>query len=144
MLLPHLIEFPRHGAESTGYISVCEQQQHVPFAVQRVFWTYDTPEHVARGRHAHFHTQQVLVAVAGTIVVTTELPDGQIEVFRLDSPQVGVYIPPNAWHTMLYTPGAVQLVLASLPYDEQDYIRSHEVFREVWGKSDQTSGAAGS
>ena len=132
MLLPHLIEFPRIGTPDIGYISVLEQQQSVPFDVQRVFWTYYTPESIVRGRHAHFKTEQVLVAVAGRIIVVTELPNGQLATFRLDTPGTGVYIPPNAWHTIQYSPGAVQLAFASQPYDEADYIRDHHEFRRVW------------
>ena len=75
---PHLIEFPKLGAPEIGYISVTEQQKLVPFEVQRIFWTYYTPESIVRGRHAHQRTEQVLVAAAGRITVTTELADGDI------------------------------------------------------------------
>lgn len=129
---PYLIEFPKLGAPEIGYISVTEQLKQMPFEVQRTFWTYYTPESIVRGRHAHFKTEQVLVAVAGRIIVTTELPDGTVEVHRLEDPHVGLYVPPNVWHTMQYSHSAVQLVFASLPYDEQDYIRQYERFKEVW------------
>lgn len=129
---PYLIEFPKLGAPEIGYISVTEQLKQMPFEVQRTFWTYYTPESIVRGRHAHFRTEQVLVAVSGRIIVTTELPDGTVEVHRLEDPHVGLYVPPHAWHTMQYSHSAVQLVFASLPYDEQDYIRQYEKFREVW------------
>ncbi|MCS6988984.1 MAG: FdtA/QdtA family cupin domain-containing protein, partial [Chloroherpetonaceae bacterium] len=105
-----------------------------PFRVRRVFWTYFTPESVLRGRHAHYKTEQILFALSGRIVVTTELADGEISVFPLEKPNVGVYIPPNAWHTMQYSHTAVQLVLASEPYDENDYIRDYEKFKQVWGQ----------
>lgn len=130
---PHLIKFPRLGDPSIGYISVTEQSRLVPFEVQRIFWTYYTPESIVRGRHAHHATEQVLVAVAGRIIVTTELADGTIEHFRLESPEVGLYVPPHAWHTMQYSHSAVQLVLASHAYDESDYIRKYEDFRQKWG-----------
>ena len=131
---PHLIEFPKLGAPGIGYISVGENAKDpLPFAVQRVFWTYYTPESIVRGRHAHHTTEQVLIAVAGRITVTTELADGTIQAFRLEDPNVGLYVPPNAWHTMQYSHSAVQLVLASGAYDEADYIRDYEEFRRVWG-----------
>ncbi|SHL53701.1 sugar 3,4-ketoisomerase [Hymenobacter psychrotolerans] len=132
MKQPYLIEFPKLGAPEIGYISVTEQLKQIPFEVQRTFWTYYTPESIVRGRHAHYKTEQVLVAVSGRIIVTTELPDGTVEVYRLEDPHVGLYVPPHAWHTMQYSHSAVQLVFASLPYDEQDYIRQYEKFREVW------------
>lgn len=130
---PHLINFPKLGDSAIGYISVTDTLKNaVPFEVKRVFWTYYTPESIVRGRHAHFKTEQVLIAVAGRITVTTELPDGSIQLFRLEDPNVGLYVPPCAWHTMQYSHTAVQLVLASHPYDEADYIREYEAFRKQW------------
>ena len=130
---PHLIEFPKLGNPAIGYISITEQQKQLPFEVKRVFWTYYTPESIVRGRHAHHITGQVLVAVAGRIIVNTEMPDGTVQVFRLEDPNVGLYIPPHAWHTMQYSHTTVQLVFASELYDEADYIRSYEDFRRIWG-----------
>lgn len=129
---PYLIEFPKLGEPGIGYISVTEQYKQLPFEVQRTFWTYYTPESIVRGRHAHYVTEQVLVAVAGRITVMTELPDGTVSVHRLEDPHIGLYIPPNAWHTMQYSHSAVQLGFASLSYNEQDYIRQYEKFKEVW------------
>jgi oxalate decarboxylase/phosphoglucose isomerase-like protein (cupin superfamily) len=133
---PHFVQFPKMGTPEIGYISVGENSKDpLPFAVQRVFWTYYTPESIVRGRHAHHRTEQVLIAVAGRITVTTELADGNIQVFRLEDPYLGLYVPPCAWHTMQYSHTAVQLVLASLPYDDNDYIRDFEAFRQQWAQS---------
>ncbi|WP_210519786.1 sugar 3,4-ketoisomerase [Hymenobacter terricola] len=130
---PYLIQFPKLGAPDIGYISVGENAKDpLPFPVQRVFWTYYTPESIVRGRHAHQCMEQVLIAAAGRIIVTTELANGDIQIFRLEDPSVGLYIPPSAWHTMQYSHTAVQLILASQPYDEGDYIRDYEAFRQRW------------
>jgi mannose-6-phosphate isomerase-like protein (cupin superfamily) len=134
LVTPYLIELPKLGNPSIGYISVSEQQRQLPFVAERVFWTYYTPESIVRGRHAHHITEQVLVAVAGRIIVTTEMPDGTVSVFRLEDPNTGVYIPPHAWHTMQYSHTAVQLAFASTAYDEADYIRSYDDFRRIWGE----------
>lgn len=127
---PYLIEFPRIGDDYIGYISVVEQGKIIPFKVKRVYWTYQTPEFILRGRHAHYSTEQILIAVNGKITVTTELQNGEINIFTLDKPNLGLYIPPNAWHTMQYTENAVQLVLASTIYNEDDYIRSYDDFKK--------------
>ncbi|MGY2133432.1 sugar 3,4-ketoisomerase [Hymenobacter sp. HD11105] len=132
MMQPYLIEFPKLGDSSIGFISVTEQFKAVPFEVKRTFWTYYTPESIVRGRHAHYQTEQVLVAVAGRIIVTIEMPDGTVSVHRLEDPHIGLYVPPHAWHTMQYSHSAVQVVFASHPYDEQDYIRQYDQFKEVW------------
>lgn len=129
---PHIIQFPKLGESSIGYISVAENSK-LPFKVERVFWTYYTPESVVRGRHAHYKTEQLLFSVTGRIIVTTEDASGNIQTFVLDEPNTGLYIPPNVWHTMQYSHTAIQMVFASSVYDEADYIRKYEDFKKVWG-----------
>jgi hypothetical protein len=126
------LEFAGLGDPSIGYISVAEARAQLPFSIKRVFWTYGTPEHVSRGRHAHRRTELVLVAVAGRIRVFTELPDGTTDQFELDHPGIGVYLPPSCWRTMTYTPDAVQLALSSTDYEAEDYIRDRDIFLEHW------------
>ena len=126
---PYLIDFPSIGNGNEGYISVAQAQEKIPFNIQRIFWTYYTPESIVRGRHAHHRTEQVLIAVTGKIIVTTETRDGKSDIFVLDTPNKGVYIPPDAWHRMQYSHTAVQLVLASTKFDESDYIRDYEQFK---------------
>jgi len=127
---PYLLRFPRMGTSESGYLSVVENTDGLlPFSVQRVFWTYDTPADSLRGGHAHRRTAQVLIALCGQIVVETERPDGQRQTFTLAAPDHGLYVPPGTWHTMRPAPGAVQLVLASLPYEEADYLRDYASFR---------------
>lgn len=129
---PYLIEFPSIGASEIGYISVSEAQKNIPFDIERVYWTYYTPESIVRGRHAHHRTEQVLVSVMGRIIVNLEGPDSsEIITFVLDRPNVGVYIPAHYWHTMQYSHIAVQLVLASAHYDESDYIRDYQEFKAI-------------
>jgi dTDP-4-dehydrorhamnose 3,5-epimerase-like enzyme len=127
--LPYLIQFPKIGNPQQGYISVAEFEKALPFVPQRLFWTYYTPEEIVRGRHAHHRTEQVLVALAGRILVTTEQRSGEIATFVLEKPEVGLYIPPSSWHTMQYSHNAIQLAFASLPYDETDYIRDYKNFQ---------------
>ena len=45
---------------------------------------------------------------------------------------MGVYVPPLVWATQFrYTPDAMLLVLASEPYDADDYIRDYDEFLAV-------------
>lgn len=129
---PRVLSLPKLGAPDIGYITVLESGNYLPFTIARTFWTYYTPESIVRGRHAHYRTEQVLVALAGRIIVTTEQADGTLETFRLESPDTGLYVPPSVWHTMQYSHTAVQLVLASTTYEESDYIRDFEHFRATW------------
>lgn len=131
---PHIIDFGKLGEGAIGYLSIAENR-NLPFKIERVFWTYYTPESIVRGRHAHFRTEQILIAVTGRIIVTTDDGMGHIETFVLDEPDKGVYLPPNVWHTMQYSHTAIQMVLASQEYDAADYIRDYNDFLATWGNN---------
>lgn len=125
--IPHIIEFPKIGSSSLGYISIAEKE-NLPFTPQRIYWTYFTPEDVERGGHAHLELEQILVAVAGKIELKVEALSGEKFEFILDAPNKGVYIPKQSWRTMKYTHNAVQMCIASIAYDENDYIRDYNEF----------------
>ena len=125
---PYIIDFPSNGNSQIGYISIAENQKDIPFEIKRVFWAYFTPDSVIRGRHAHHNTEMVLIAAAGKIIVTTEMPGGEKDTFILEKSGQGVFLPKLCWHTMQYSHNAVQLVLASTLYEEADYIRDYNNF----------------
>ena len=125
---PKLIKFPQIGETAIGFISVGQVNESIPFDIKRIFWTYYTPESIIRGRHAHYQTEMVLIAVAGRIVLNTEIEPGKIETFVLDKPNEGVYMPAMCWHTMQYSHTAVQVVLTNTEFDSKDYIRSYSDF----------------
>ena len=128
--IPHKIDFPKLGNPSTGYISIAEKTD-LPFVPKRIYWTYFTPESVERGGHAHINLEQILVAVSGTINLQIETCEGKIFNFVLDSPDIGVYVPKKSWRTMKYSHNAVQMCIASIEYDEKDYIRDYQEFLKV-------------
>ena len=125
------MEFGTIGESAQGYISVAEMGKSIDFDIKRVFWTYHTPESIVRGRHAHHDTEMILVAAAGRIIVNTEMPDGSLDVFTLDKPNMGVFLPKKCWHTMQYSHTAVQLVFASTVYNEADYVRGYDDFKKL-------------
>ena len=104
----------------------------LPFPPERFFVVYGVPSKDVRGEHAHRQCSQFLVCVAGAVSVV--LDDGRVrDEVRLDSPVVGLLIPPMVWGVQYrYTPDALLLVLASRPYEPDDYIRDYDDFlREV-------------
>lgn len=126
-----LVNFPKIGSPMEGYLSIGQSNMHVPFTIKRVFWTYFTPDSVTRGRHTHFETEMILIALSGIIIVKTEDITGNKQEFVLKNPTEGLYIPPLTWHEMEYSHTAVQLVLTNTEYDEKDYIRSYEDFKKM-------------
>ncbi|KQK27316.1 dTDP-6-deoxy-3,4-keto-hexulose isomerase [Chryseobacterium aquaticum] len=130
-MLPHYINFSKIGSPSLGYISVAENLENIPFEVQRVYWTYFTPQDVTRGGHAHLALEQVIVAVSGTITFMTEDLEGNRTEFVLDSPEKGLYIPKHIWRDIKFSHNAVLLCLASEKYTEADYIREYDNFLKL-------------
>mgnify|MGYP006142162583 CR=1 FL=1 len=125
---PYLINFPKIGEPTLGYISVAEKT-NLPFIPKRVYWTYFTPENIERGGHSHIELEQILIAIAGQIKVSIELINGEKFDFILDKPSKGLYVPKKGWRTMKYSHNAVLLCIASIEYDEKDYIRQYQDFK---------------
>lgn len=111
-----------------GNLSAREFERGIPFVPQRYFIVTDVPSKEVRGEHAHRECQQLLVCIRGAVQVVAD--DGtNREEFLLDSPEVAVYVPPMVWCTQYrYTHDAALLVLASKPYDADDYIRDYDQF----------------
>ena len=102
----------------------------LPFEVVRVYWVTDIPESAVRGGHAHVRNYEVLIAAAGAFTVTLEDQDENVTEFRLTRPDEGLYVPPLHWRIIdRYEPHAVCLVLASEPYDAEEYLRDKASFR---------------
>lgn len=127
---PIKIILNKHGSSVIGYLTASNKRE-IPFPIRRVFWTYFTPERVIRGRHAHKKTTIIIIAVTGKIIVTTETLAGHKQTFVLDKPNVGLLVPPMVWHTQRYSHTAIQLVLASHPYSEKEYVRSYDQFKKI-------------
>jgi dTDP-4-dehydrorhamnose 3,5-epimerase-like enzyme len=100
----------------------------LPFAPRRVFAVYDVPDESTRGSHAHRTCAQVLICLAGSLCCVVD--DGRArDEIRLERADIGLHVPPMIWATQWrYTADAVLLVLASHPYDADDYIRDYDTY----------------
>lgn len=126
---PQLISLKSIGDPSIGYITISEIQKDIPFEIKRVYWTYYTPQNVKRGYHAHKKLRQIIFAVCGTIRFNVECRNGKTYSFVLDQPHVGLYLPPYTWREIQFSHNAVLLCLASEWFEESDYIREYNEFK---------------
>lgn len=116
-----------------GNLVVGEYEKELPFQPERMFMVYDVPNSKVRGAHAHKECHQFLIAAHGSVNVI--LDDGeQRREYCLSDARTGLYIEPGVWGIQYkYSADAVLLVLASHPYDADDYIRDYSTFVE-WKK----------
>lgn len=114
-----------------GNITVVENMKNIPFEVKRVYYLYDIPGGEARGGHAHYELEQYIVAASGSFDVI--LSDGQNrKTVTLNRPNIALHIVPGLWRELdNFSSGSVCLVLASLKYDESDYIRDYNEFLKI-------------
>ncbi len=127
---PQLLQFNQFGYLDTGYISVAEIKNEIPFDLERVYWTYYTPNHVIRGGHAHKILEQIIIAVSGIIELELEGRKNKKYQFKLDKPSIGLFVPSGYWRDIRFSHNAVMLCLASKKYDESDYIRNYDKFKK--------------
>jgi len=118
-----------------GTLTVAEFGTNLPFQPKRMFVVFDVPSREVRGEHAHKALEQLLVCLRGSVCVVVDDGLRRAEVC-LDRPNIGLYIPPSVWGTQYkYSEDALLAVLASGPYDADDYIRSYDEFiRHVTGR----------
>ena len=123
-----IIEIDKHQHDK-GNISVIENERTIPFDVKRVYYLYDVPGGESRGGHAHRELQQLIVAASGSFNVT--LDDGSVKrTFTLNRPYQGLLVVPGIWRELDdFSSGAVCLVMASMVYDANDYIRDYKQFK---------------
>jgi acetyltransferase-like isoleucine patch superfamily enzyme len=125
-----------------GSLTVADIEQLLPFVPRRCFLVFDVPSREVRGEHAHRRCHQFLLCVNGSCRVLLDDGARRREVF-LDRPSLGLYVPPMVWSVQFqHTADAKLMVLASDPYDADDYIRDYaEYCRLVQGSG--TPGTAG-
>ena len=111
-----------------GNITALNNSIDLPFDIHRVYYLYDIPGGIQRGGHAHKELHQLIVAVSGSFDITLE--DGQNKkTVSLNQPYYGLHIIPGIWRELSnFSSGAICLVMASLKYDESDYIRNYKEF----------------
>ena len=122
-----IIDLPKI-LDPRGNLTVAQSMDHIPFNVSRVYWVYDVPAGESRGGHAHKQCREFIVAASGSFTVT--LDDGFTQTsYHLNHPWQGLYVETGVWRTLNdFSSGAVCLVLASDPFEEDDYIRDYNDF----------------
>ncbi len=114
-----------------GNITIVEGNINVPFNLRRIYYLYDIPGGESRGGHAHKELYQLIVAAGGSFDVL--LDDGtNKKIVRLNRPNYGLLVVPGIWRELFeFSSGSICMVLASHKYDEDDYIREYDKFKDL-------------
>ncbi len=133
---PHLFRLSTM-ADSRGDLTVVEGTRDLGFPIERVYYLHNLPDGSARGGHAHKQLRQLMIALSGTFDV--HLDNGQEKrTVHLSDAGVGLVITTMIWREIdNFSPGAVCLVLASMPYDESDYYRDYAEFKGACNRACQ-------
>ena len=94
-----LITFPQ-SADPRGNLTFIEGSNHLPFEIERVFWTYNVPSGKRRGGHSYKTQNELIVALSGAVDVITVDKFNSRRTFRLDRPNIGLFIPNGTWRQM--------------------------------------------
>ena len=122
-----IIELPKF-LDARGNLSFVEELNHVPFEIERSYWIYDVPGGEIRGGHAYKENQEFIVALSGSFDVIID--DGkEKEIVTLNRSYYGLYVPKGMWREMSnFSTNSLALVLSSIPYSGNDYIRDYDEF----------------
>jgi UDP-2-acetamido-3-amino-2,3-dideoxy-glucuronate N-acetyltransferase len=124
-----LVALPVVNDDLRGDLMVAEFERHLPFLPTRIFFVYHVPNARVRGEHAHRQCSQLLVAINGAVSVVLDNGRSCRQEVRLDTPAVGVLIPPMVWGIQYrFSADAILAVFASHPYDTEEYIRDYDEF----------------
>ncbi len=123
-----LVELPRFK-DPRGNLSFVEQNNHIPFEIQRTYWIYDVPGGEDRGGHAYKCTDEFIVAISGSFDVVVD--DGnERRTFTLNRSYYGLYIPKGLWRTMEnFSTNSFALEFANTKYDRKDYVEDYNEYK---------------
>ncbi len=127
----HKIKFPKIS-DPRGNITFLQNPQQIPFEIKRVFWTYNFPSGETRGGHAYKTQQEVIIALSGSFDIVIKQIDGNEERISMNRSFYGLYLLPNTWrHLENFSTNSVSLHLSNSVFNEDDYIRDFDVYKEL-------------
>jgi len=124
------IRFKQMG-DVRGHLVVVEGSKDIPFEIARVFYIYGSDNNVVRGKHANKKSEFVLINISGTSKVRVD--NGLTsEVYELNEPHTGIYIPRMLWKDMYdFSSDSILLILSNEKYDPEEYIRNYEEYLAI-------------
>ena len=129
-MLYEIINFSEHKSNN-GTLVAIESGKDIPFTLKRIYYVYGASALAVRGKHAHKKLEQIIFCISGSCDFWFDNGTCK-EQIHLDDPSKGIYIKSMIWREFSnFSKDCVVMVLASEHYEEDDYIRDYNVFKEL-------------
>jgi oxalate decarboxylase/phosphoglucose isomerase-like protein (cupin superfamily) len=129
-LSPSIITFPTFE-NNDSFLSIGEYNQHIPFAIERIYWSYGNVRTTERGDHFHPNSERVIICMMENIEITLENLKGETTHYKLTNPNQGLIIPKNHWISMKLEAKAIMLAIASSKFSENESIKDRSQFEDL-------------
>jgi len=125
-----IIELPKI-LDERGNLSFLEEQKHIPFTIERMYWIYDVPGGEVRGGHSYHKNEEIIIALSGSFDVV--LNDGaKAKTFSLNRSYYGLYVPAGTWrHMENFSTNALGFIVASTSFSADDYERNFDRYSSL-------------
>lgn len=125
-----IIQLPKI-LDKRGNLSFFENENQIPFKVERSYWIYDVPGGEIRGSHAFKEQQEFIVALSGSFDIT--ISNGIAEkTYSMNRSYYGLYIPKMVWRRIdNFSTNSLALIVSDKPFNEADYIRDFDEFKNL-------------
>lgn len=125
-----IIDLPKI-LDDRGNLSFFQNEEHIPFKIQRAYWIYDVPGGEHRGGHAYKDLQEVIVALSGSFDVVID--DGvEKKTITLNRSYNALYIPKMIWRRLEnFSTNSLAFIVTDKMYDADQYIREYEQYLEM-------------
>jgi hypothetical protein len=118
-----------------GVLAVAEASKQIGFQIRRMYFLTDLKRGARPPRHAHRTLQQCFICLRGSVTLDVE-KRGRRQSIRLSEYSTALVLPAGYWRDLhSFTDDALLAVLASEEYDEGDYIRDYDDFRNWEARS---------
>lgn len=125
-----LIDLPKIP-DDRGNLSFFQNDEHIPFKIQRAYWIYDVPGGEHRGGHAYTDLQEVIIALSGSFDVIID--DGfEKKVVTLNRSYNALYLPKMIWRRLEnFSTNSLAFIVTDKLYDAGQYIRDYEQYLKM-------------
>lgn len=128
---PKIINLPKI-LNDKGNLTFLEGENNIPFKIIRTYWIYDVPGGEVRGEHAYKSTHEFIIAISGSFDVVLDNFQ-ETKIYPLNRSYFGLYVPNMIWRKLEnFSTNSLCLILASDGYDESEYIRDYETFKQLY------------